>query len=172
MQLDKIIREFKDFPKPGIGFKDICPLLASPEAMFAITHQFDEGFKEAPFDIIAGAESRGLLFASAFAMHTAKGCLMIRKKGKLPGPTVEMEYDLEYGSGILEIQQDAIQPGQRVLVVDDLLATGGTAEGAAKLIEKVGGIVAGFAFVIELTFLHGRKLLDGYNVQSLVVYDE
>lgn len=172
MDLKSLIREFRDFPTPGIGFKDICPILESPEAMLYIASEFDKRFKDKPFDIIAGAESRGLLFASAFAMHTEKGCMMVRKKGKLPGPTIEIDYGLEYGAGVLELQADAIQPGDKVLIVDDLLATGGTAKAAARLIERLGGVVVGYAFVIELAFLNGREVIGAYPIETLVVYDE
>lgn len=171
MNLKSIIREFKDFPKEGINFKDICPLLASAEAMSFVLNEFDNKFSDTNFDIIAGVESRGLIFASAFAVHSGKSCIMVRKKGKLPGITVQTEYDLEYGTGILEIQKDAVKAGQKVLIVDDLLATGGTALGAAKLIESVGGELAGMGFVIELEFLNGREKVSGYNVKTLVKYE-
>lgn len=172
MDLKTYVREFQDFPKSGINFKDISPILESPAAMDHITSEFTEYFQDKPFDIIAGAESRGLLFASAFAARVHKGCIMVRKKGKLPGPTEQIEYGLEYAEGVLEIQQDAVRPGDKVLVVDDLLATGGTAKAAAQLIEKLGGTVVGFAFVIELDFLKGREMIENYDIQTLVSYDE
>ena len=171
MDLKEHIREFPDFPKSGIIFKDISTLLKEPKVMDYIANAFSEHFDPNSYDVIAGAESRGLIFASAIAMRVHKGCIMIRKKGRLPGPTVEVEYGLEYGNGILAIQQDAIAPGQRVLMVDDLLATGGTATAAGKLIEKLGGIITGFAFVIELGFLKGREVIGNYDIQTLVVYD-
>ncbi len=172
MDLKKHLREFQDFPSLGINFKDISPLLASPDAMDYVLSKFTNHFHSADYDAIAGAESRGLLFASAFATRVHKSCVMVRKKGKLPGPTIELEYGLEYGQGILEMQQDAIKPGDRVLIVDDLLATGGTAKAAAQLIEELGGVVVGFAFVIELAFLHGRKVIEDYDIQTLVTYHE
>lgn len=171
MDLKSHIREFPDFPIPGVNFKDISTLLAAPKAMDYITSQFAEHFKAEEFDVIAGAESRGLIFASLFAQHMDKGCFMVRKKGKLPGPTEEIEYGLEYAEGILEIQYDAVKPGDRVLIMDDLLATGGTARATAQLIERVGGVVAGYAFVIELDFLQGRKVIgENYNIKTLVNY--
>ena len=172
MNLKDHIREFLDFPIPGINFKDISPLLKSPEAMDYIAQEFHNHLKDKPFDIIAGAESRGLIFASAFAMKFGKGCIMVRKKGRLPGPIVNIEYGLEYADGVLEVQTDAIKPGQKVLIVDDLLATGGTARAARQLIEKVGGEVIGYAFVIELDFLKGREVIGDYDIQTLVSYDE
>lgn len=172
MNLKAHIREFQDFPKPGISFKDISPLLKSPEAMDYIAREFHNHFKDKPYDLIAGAESRGLIFASSFAMKVGKGCVMVRKQGKLPGPTINIEYGLEYADGILEVQADAIKPGQKVLLVDDLLATGGTARAARQLIEKVGGEVIGYAFVIELNFLKGREVIGNYDIQTLVNYDE
>jgi adenine phosphoribosyltransferase len=172
MNLKSYIREFPDFPKPGINFKDISPLLMAPEAMTYIAGEFSGHFPQDSYDVIAGAESRGLIFASAFALHVGKSCIMVRKAGKLPGPTESIEYGLEYSDGILEVQKDAIHPGQRVLLVDDLLATGGTARAARMLIEKVGGQVIGYAFVIELNFLKGREVIGNYNIKTLVNYDE
>ena len=137
-----------------------------------IANEFSKHFQNKPFDVIAGAESRGLIFASAFAMKVGKGCVMVRKKGKLPGPTEEISYGLEYAEGVLEIQQDAILPGQRVLMVDDLLATGGTAKASHELIERVGGHVVGYAFVVELGFLGGRDVIGDYDIKTLVNYDE
>ena len=172
MNLKDYIREFQDFPITGVNFKDISTLLKAPEAMNYIADQFSERFQDKPFDIIAGAESRGLIFASSLAAKVDKGYMMVRKKGKLPGPTVEIEYGLEYAEGVLEIQQDSVRPGDKVLIVDDLLATGGTARAAAHLIEKLGGTVVGFAFVIELDFLNGREVIGDYDIQSLVNYNE
>jgi len=171
MKLETYIREFPDFPKHGISFKDISPLLMSPEAMSHVADEFSAHFPSESYDVIAGAESRGLIFASAFALRVGKSCIMVRKAGKLPGPTESIEYGLEYSEGILEIQKDAIAPGQRVLIVDDLLATGGTARAARMLIEKVGGKVIGYAFVIELNYLKGREVIGNYNVKTLLNYD-
>ena len=172
MNLKSYIREYQDFPKPEINFKDIAPILASYEAMHYIKTQFYNHYKDKSFDIVAGAESRGLIFAAAFAMEVKKGCIMIRKQGKLPGDTDKIEYGLEYGEAVLEIQKDAIKKGDKVLLVDDLLATGGTAKAASKLVEMQGGEVVGHAFIIELSFLKGRNLLKEYDVKTLVTYDK
>lgn len=172
MNLQSYIREFLDFPKPGINFKDISPILKSPQAMDYIVSEFSSYFEGKPYDIIAGAESRGLIFASAFAMRVVKGCIMVRKSGKLPGPIENIEYGLEYADGILEIQADAIEPGQKVLIVDDLLATGGTARATRQLIEKLGGNVIGYAFVVELNYLKGREVIGDYDIHTLISFDQ
>jgi adenine phosphoribosyltransferase len=171
MNLKHFIHEYPNFPKPGIMFKDISPILKSHEAMTFINHQFHQHFSNSEFDIIAGAESRGLIFATSLALHTRKGFIMIRKAGKLPGDIMPMAYDLEYGDAVMEIQRDAIIKGQRVLIVDDLLATGGTSKACGKLIETLGGIVVGYAFVVELTSLKGRDIINHNNIKSLVTYD-
>lgn len=170
MQLEKYIHNYPDFPKLGITFRDISPLLSSPEAMDYIANEFFRYFKNHDVDLIAGAEARGLIFASTAAMVFHKGLVMVRKKGKLPGNTHAIPYELEYNSAALEMQRHAIQPGQRVLIVDDLLATGGTASAAGKLVEDLGGVVAGYAFVIELAELQGRSVIGDYDIQSLVTY--
>ena len=172
MNLRSYVREFLDFPKPGINFKDISPILKSPQAMDYIVSEFSSYFEGKPYDIIAGAESRGLIFASAFAMRVVKGCIMVRKLGKLPGPIENIEYGLEYADGILEIQADAIEPGQKVLIVDDLLATGGTARATRLLIEKLGGNVIGYAFVVELNYLKGREVIGDYDIRTLISFDQ
>lgn len=170
MDLKKIIRDFPDFPKSGILFRDISPVLASPDALHYVTKTFGEQFKEKEIDLIAGVEARGLAFAALLAVHYDKGFIMVRKKGKLPGPTINMSYGLEYGEDVMEIQEDAIKQGQNVLIVDDLLATGGTAVAAAKLVTKAGANVCGLGFVIELTELNGRDVLNDYHVETLVSY--
>ena len=170
LDLKQYIREFPDFPKPGIMFKDITPILKSPEAMRHIEERFYEYFKNHSIDLIGGAESRGLFFATALARRMHKGLIMIRKRGKLPGPTKSFAYDIEYGNAVMEIQHDAVKPGQNVLLIDDLLATGGTANAACRLIEEAGGKVVGHAFVVELGFLAGRKALGDYDVLTLVNY--
>ena len=170
MDLQKIIRDFPDFPKPGILFRDISPVIKDPKALYYITQTFSQRFPVEKIDIVAGIEARGLAFAALLAAHYHKGFFMVRKKGKLPGPTVSMSYGLEYGEAVMEIQQDALKPGQRVLIIDDLLATGGTAVAAANLVEKVGAIVTGLAFVIELTELQGRQRLSNYHIETLVSY--
>jgi len=172
MNLKNYIRNFKDFPKKGILFRDICPILKSPEAMKYIIDQICDYFKEKEFNLIGGAESRGLIFAGLVAARLNKGLIMIRKKGKLPGPTKESSYDLEYASATMEVQEDAISKGDRVLLIDDLLATGGTAIASEKLIQELGGTVIGHAFVIELEGLGGRERLKGRDILKLVTYEE
>ncbi|HCU05201.1 MAG: adenine phosphoribosyltransferase [Gammaproteobacteria bacterium GWE2_42_36] len=169
--LKKYIRDFADFPKPGILFKDISPILRSPEAMKIVEDRFYDYYKDMEIDLIGGAESRGLIFACALARRLNKGLIMVRKRGKLPGPTNSIAYDIEYGSAVMEIQEDAVLPGQNVLLIDDLLATGGTATAAERLVEAAGGNVVGHGFVVELTFLQGRKVLEGNDILTLVRYD-
>jgi adenine phosphoribosyltransferase len=172
MNLQNVIRSFPDFPKKGILFRDISPILRNPKAMQYVIDQFYEYYKNTKIDLIAGIESRGFVFACALGLKFNKGVIMIRKQGKLPGKTLSLAYDIEYGNATMEIQQDAISKGQNVLIADDLIATGGTAKASAKLIENLGGNVIGFAFVIELSGLKGRDLLKGYEVYSLVEYNE
>jgi adenine phosphoribosyltransferase len=172
MNLKSYIREFPNFPTAGVMFKDIAPVLKAPEAMNYIVGEINKRFQPESYDLIAGVESRGLIFASAFAVHVGKGCVMVRKKGKLPGPVETISYALEYGSDTLEVQKDAVHKDQKILIVDDLLATGGTARGACKLLENLGGKIVGFAFVIELDFLKGREIIGDYNIQTLVNYHE
>jgi adenine phosphoribosyltransferase len=172
MNLQNVIRSFPDFPKKGILFRDISPILRDPKAMQYVIDQFYEHYKNKKIDLIAGIESRGFVFGCALGLKFNKGVIMIRKQGKLPGKTLSLAYDIEYGNATMEIQQDAISKGQNVLIADDLIATGGTAKASAKLIENLGGNVVGFAFVIELSGLKGRDLLKGYEVYSLVEYNE
>jgi adenine phosphoribosyltransferase len=171
MNLKAIIREFPDFPKPGILFRDISPVLKDPQALSHVVEALCDRFEGQEIDLVAGIESRGLAFAALMAAHLGKGTIMVRKKGKLPGPVEHVSYGLEYGTDALEIQKDAVHPGQKVLIVDDLLATGGTASAAAKLIEGQGGVVVGSAFVIELTALKGRQVLKDHPIEVLVSYD-
>lgn len=170
---DKIktaIRDIPDFPQKGIIFKDITPILKDPQ-MFKLTIDALEDFlRERNIKYLAGIESRGFIFSPVLAYQMNVGFIPVRKKGKLPYLTEQMAYTLEYGEAIIEIHKDAIEPGARVAIVDDLLATGGTAFAAAKLIEKLGGKVAGIAFVIELLALKGREKLAPYEVFSLVQY--
>jgi adenine phosphoribosyltransferase len=167
MDLARFLRDVPDFPKPGILFKDITPLLASPTAMRAAIDRLatlDVG----KVDKVAAVESRGFLFGVPLAMSLGVGFVPVRKPGKLPWKTNRIEYMLEYGSDAVEIHQDAVQPGERVLLVDDLLATGGTMDAACQLVETCRGTVAACAFVVELCFLPGRKRLQGRRVESLV----
>lgn len=170
VNLAKYIREVPDFPKPGIGFKDITTLLKDAEGFKLAVDQLSEQLKEVKIDAIAVIESRGFPFGSALAYKLGTGLLLVRKPGKLPARTIREEYSLEYGTDSLEIHQDAIGFGQRILIVDDLLATGGTALAVAKLVERSGGTVAAVAFVVELDFLNGRRKLEGYKTISLVHY--
>jgi len=172
MNLHEKIREVQDFPKEGIGFKDVTPLFNDKEALQYIINQLSEQLKGLNVDIIVGPEARGFLVGTPVAFNLGVGFVPVRKPGKLPWETVRYEYELEYGTDALEIHKDAIKPGQRVAIVDDLLATGGTVLAAAKLIEKLGGEVVSLNFLIELAFLKGKEKLAGYNVQSLVKYED
>jgi adenine phosphoribosyltransferase len=172
MDLASTIRGVPDFPIEGILFYDITTLLKNPAALKASINQLTERFQDAGIDVIVGIESRGFIFGMPLAYQLGVGFVPVRKPGKLPAETISESYTLEYGSNTLEIHTDAIEPGQKVLVVDDLLATGGTAKATCRLIEKLGGQVAGLAFAIELTFLNGRQLLTGYDTFSLLQYDE
>lgn len=173
LNLDRIITKYPDFPKPGILFRDINPVFRNAQALRFIANEFSRKFAKSRFDAVAGIESRGFVVATALAMKAGKGMMMIRKAGKLPGDTVKKSYDIEYGNATMELQSGAVKKGQKVLVADDLIATGGTAVAAAHLIEELGGRVVGFAFVIELVGLNGAARLRelGYRVESLVKYD-
>lgn len=167
MDLASFLRDVPDFPKPGILFKDISPMLASPDAMHAATDQF-AAMDFGKIDKIAGIESRGFLFGVPLAMKLGVGFVPVRKPGKLPWKTNRIEYVLEYGTDAVEIHQDAVHPGERVLMIDDLLATGGTMGAACKLVEACGGVVAACGVVIELTFLNGRERLEDHRCESLI----
>ena len=167
MDLSKYLRDVPDFPKPGILFKDITPLLASPEAMQEAIVRFAR-LAVGPVDKIAAIESRGFLFGAPLAMKLGLGLVPIRKPGKLPWKTNRIEYVLEYGTDAVEIHQDAVKAGERVLIVDDLLATGGTMAAACQLVQACGGTVAACAFVVELAFLGGRARLGDHRVESLI----
>lgn len=164
------IRDVVDFPKKGIVFKDLTPLMADPVAFRGVIDRLAEHAAGRRLDRIVGIEARGFIFGSALACMLGKGFSIVRKPGKLPWRTDREEYSLEYGKGVLEIHEDAVQSGERVLIVDDLLATGGTAAAASRLVERRGGEVVSLAFVVELAFLQGRKLLEGREVHSLVSY--
>ena len=169
-QLRRIIRDVPDFPKEGIVFKDITPLLGDPASFRKAINFMAEPLAEREFDALIGIESRGFIFAAALAYELNKGHIPVRKPGKLPADTVQVTYDLEYGSDTLEMHADAIASGQRVVIVDDVLATGGTARGVADLVEKVGGRVEAFSFLIELDFLKGRERIADYEIQSVLNY--
>ena len=171
MDLRSTIRVIEDFPKKGISFKDITTLLQDGEALKVTIDSIVEYLKDKKVDIIVGPEARGFLFGVPVAYALNAGFVPVRKPGKLPYDTMEVEYDLEYGSDKLEIHKDAIKPGQKVAIVDDLLATGGTVAAVTKLIEQMGGEVISLNFVIELTELNGKDKLQGYDIMSLVKYD-
>jgi adenine phosphoribosyltransferase len=171
MDLKAHIRQVPDFPKPGIQFYDVSTLLAHADAWAVTMGRLANAVRAHQPDLLIGIESRGFLVAAPLALKLGCGFAMVRKRGKLPGPTIRHEYDLEYGTDVIEIQKDAITPGQRVVVLDDLLATGGTMAAAISLLREVGADVRGAAFIIELAFLKGREKID-VPVTSLVSYDE
>lgn len=169
-KLQKLIRDVPDFPKKGILFKDITPVLKDPKSFAFIIDHFTEQLKPLNLDYIVGIESRGFIFSPVLAYNIGAGFIPVRKKGKLPSLTEQVAYELEYGEAVLEIHQDSLEKGARVAIVDDLLATGGTALAAAHLVEKLGGKVEKIAFLIELAFLKGRGKLSRYDVVSLIQY--
>jgi len=170
IELEDLIRDVPDFPKPGIIFKDIMPLLANGLALRQTIDSMATAAAELRPDVILGAEARGFILGSALAYKLGCGFVTARKPGKLPYTTINVGYQLEYGEAIIEMHTDAIAPGQRVLIVDDLLATGGTTAATVQLVEKLGGAVVGVAFVIELTFLNGRERLGNHDVFALIQY--
>ena len=169
-ELRERIREIPDFPKPGILFYDITTLLKDPASYKEAIDLMIEPYKDDRVDIVVGMESRGFIFSAPMAIELSAGLVPVRKLGKLPAETLSVEYALEYGSNTLEIHRDAIAPGQKVLIVDDLLATGGTAKACTELIQKCGGEVAGLAFAVELDFLNGKQRLAPHDVFSLLHY--
>jgi adenine phosphoribosyltransferase len=169
-EIEGAIRTIPDFPKAGIQFKDITPLLADARLFAGSIDMLTDRFKPGSVDAIVGIDARGFIFAAAAALKLQAGFIPIRKKGKLPFQTHEQEYDLEYGSNIVAVHVDALKPGSRVLLIDDLLATGGTAAAAADLVKRLGAQILEISFLIELKFLNGRDKLKGYPVRSLVVY--
>jgi adenine phosphoribosyltransferase len=170
--LKKLIREIPDFPKPGILFYDITTLLKDKCGFRAVIDGLKYHYREAQVDIVLGIEARGFIFAPALAYALGSGFVPVRKPKKLPAECVSVRYELEYGTDSLEMHKDAVTNGTRVLIVDDLLATGGTAAAAARMVEEAGGTVAGLGFVVELTFLKGRARLPGHDVFSLLQYDK
>jgi adenine phosphoribosyltransferase len=171
-QLKKLIREVPDFPKKGILFYDITTLLKDKLGFATLIDQLSEYYLPRRVDLVLGIEARGFIFGPALAYRLNAGFVPVRKPGKLPSTTARAEYELEYGSNALEIHKDAVEKGQHVIIVDDLLATGGTAEATAKLASSLGAKIAGLAFVVELDFLKGRDKLKGYDVLSLLHYDK
>ena len=170
MNLKRIIAEYPNFPKKGILFRDFSPILNDPAAMSFVVEEFSKRFHPGDIDVFAGIESRGFITASILAQKYNKGMVMLRKAGKLPGKTVKISYTIEYGKAVLEIQKNMLKKDERVVICDDLLATGGTANAAAKLVEKMGAKVTGFTFIIELTGLNGNKKISNYKTVSLVQY--
>ena len=170
MDLYKLIRDVKDFPKEGILFKDITTLLQDGEGLVASIDQMAEKLEGVDFGLVVGPEARGFIFGVPTAYKLKKGFIPVRKPGKLPYECVAQSYDLEYGSSTIEMHIDAIQKGQKVVIVDDLLATGGTTKAIIDLVEKMGGVVAKVVFLIELEGLNGRELLKGYDVESILQY--
>jgi adenine phosphoribosyltransferase len=170
IDLERYIRSIPDWPKKGILFRDITPLLADPKAFSEAVNALCAGFTRTGIEYVAAVEARGFIFGAAVAERLKAGFVPIRKKGKLPFKTESISYDLEYGTDTLEVHRDAVRKGAKVLMVDDLLATGGTMAAACKLIEKIGGQIAGIAFLIELCELAGRKKLTGYKIKTVLSY--
>ncbi len=171
-ELKKLIREVPDWPKPGILFYDLTTLLKDKQGFHALIDELCRHYEKRPIDIVAGIEARGFIFAPALAYRLGAGFVPVRKPKKLPAKTASVTYKLEYGTDSLEVHQDAIRPGQRVLICDDLLATGGTAAATVELVRKLGGEVAGAGFAVELSFLNGRAKLPGLDVFSLIQYEK
>ncbi len=170
VHLESFIRDIQDFPQQGVLFKDITPLLQNGTAFHASIDRLAAHYAGAGIQTVVGVESRGFIFGAPLAYQLNCGFVPVRKFGKLPSETVSVEYALEYGTNVVEVHKDAIQPGERVLIVDDLLATGGTVSAAMELVEKLGGHIAGIAFLVELTFLKGREQLKGHDVFALIKY--
>jgi adenine phosphoribosyltransferase len=170
-ELRDCVRDIPDFPKPGVIYKDITPLLSNSEAFRSTIDLIADHFEGKGIDRVLGVEARGFIIAAPVAYRFSAAFVPVRKAGKLPWEIEREEYELEYGTDLLEIHRDAVEPGDRVVVIDDVLATGGTAGATIRLVEKLGGTVIGLGFVIELGFLNGRQKLDGYDVLSLVTYD-
>ena len=169
-EIEKYILTIPDFPKEGIMFRDVTTIMQSPEGLRLAIDSLAEKLEGLDFDLVIGPESRGFVFGTPVAYKLGKGFIPVRKKGKLPRATVSQKYELEYGSAEMEIHADAIKPGQKVVIVDDLIATGGSTECAVKLVEKLGGEVVKIVFIIELAGLNGRDRLKGYDIDSLIVY--
>jgi len=172
MNLKSKIREIPDFPQKGVNFKDITPLLLDHESFRYALQQIIQRFKDSSINIVASAESRGFIIGSVLAYELKAGFVPLRKPGKLPHKTIRQDFEKEYGTDAFEMHEDAIKPGDNVLIVDDVLATGGTSKAAADLVEKLGGKIASFVFLIELDFLKGREKISNYDILSLLKYDK
>ncbi len=170
-KLEDYVLTIPDFPEPGIMFRDITSVIQDPDGLKMSVDGLVKKASEIDYDLVVGPESRGFIFGVPVAYLTGRGFVPVRKKGKLPRKTISRKYDLEYGQAEVEIHEDAVRPGQKVLIVDDLIATGGSAEAAAKLVEDLGGTVAGMLFVMELAGLKGRERLKDYRVESLITYE-
>lgn len=170
-KIEEYVRSIPDFPEPGIIFRDITSVIGDPDGLKLAIDSLDDLLEGVDYDVVAGAESRGFIFGTPLAYKNGKGFALVRKKGKLPRETIEASYDLEYGSATIEMHKDAIKPGQKVVLVDDLIATGGTMEAAARLVEELGGKVVKIIFLIELAGLKGREKLAKYDVASVICYD-
>lgn len=170
-KIEEYVTSIPDFPEPGIIFRDITSVIGDPDGLKLAIDSLDDLLEGVDYDVVAGAESRGFIFGTPLAYKNGKGFVLVRKKGKLPRETIEASYDLEYGSATIEMHKDAIKPGQKVVLVDDLIATGGTMEAAARLVEELGGEVVKIIFLIELAGLKGREKLAKYDVASVICYD-
>lgn len=170
-KLEEYVRTIPDFPEPGVMFRDVTSVLQDADGLQLAIDSMQELVKDLEYDVVAGAESRGFIFGTPIAYKNHKPFVLIRKKGKLPSETVSVEYDLEYGKAVIEMHKDSIKPGQKILVVDDLIATGGTTEAMIKLIESLGGIVVGIVVLMELAGLKGRERLKGYRLDSAITYE-
>ena len=170
-KLEEYVRTIPDFPEPGVMFRDVTSVLQDADGLQLAIDSMQDLVKDLEYDIVAGAESRGFIFGTPIAYNNHKPFVLIRKKGKLPADTVSVEYDLEYGKAVIEMHKDSIKPGQKVLVVDDLIATGGTTEAMIKLIESLGGIVVGVVVMMELAGLNGRGRIEGYRLDAVITYE-
>ena len=170
-KIEEYVRSIPDFPEPGIIFRDVTSILQDAEGLHLAIDMMQEKLAGLDFDVVVGAVSRGFIFGTPIAYNLHKPFVLVRKKGKLPCETVSMEYDLEYGSATIEMHKDSIKPGQKVVIIDDLIATGGTIEAAAKLVEQLGGEVVKIVFLMELAGLKGREKLAGYDVESVICYE-
>ena len=170
-KVEEYVRSIKDFPQEGIIFRDVTTVLQDADGLHLAIDEMQDKIKDLDFDVVLGPESRGFIFGVPIAYNLHKAFVPVRKKGKLPCETVSMEYELEYGTATIEIHKDAIKPGQKVVIIDDLIATGGTIEAIIKLVEGLGGEVVGICFLMELEGLNGRDKLEGYNVESVIKYE-
>ncbi|MBQ2987324.1 MAG: adenine phosphoribosyltransferase [Tyzzerella sp.] len=168
--IEEYVRSIPDFPEEGIIFRDVTSILENAEGLHLAIDLMQEKLKDVEFDVVVGPESRGFIFGVPIAYNLNKAFIPVRKKGKLPCETVEIEYDLEYGSAVIEMHKDSIKPGQKVVIIDDLMATGGTIEAIIKLVERLGGEVVKTVFLMELEGLNGRKKLEGYDVETVIAY--